>query len=72
MNLAYSELLVLSNWKREVSLFRDRWECGEACLEVKKKKTINKPMDTKAEGRGWDELEDWDWHIYNAMYKIDI
>ena len=39
---------------------------------LKKKKTINKPMDTKAGKGGWDELEDWDWHIYNAMYKIDI
>lgn len=28
-------------------------------------------MDTKAGKGGWDELEDWDWHIYNAMYKID-
>ena len=31
----------------------------------------NKRMDTK-EGRGqWDELGDWDWHIYTTMYKID-
>ena len=20
---------------------------------------------------GWDELGDWDWHIYTTMYKID-
>ena len=30
----------------------------------------NKCMDTKW---GWEELEDWDWHIYSidTMYKID-
>ena len=28
-------------------------------------------MVTKAGKGGWDELGDWDWHIYNAMYKID-
>ena len=22
-------------------------------------------------GRGWNELEHWDWHIYPMMYKID-
>ena len=21
--------------------------------------------------RGWDELGDWDWHIYMTTYKID-
>ena len=35
----------------------------------------NKRMDTKGEvGLGWwDELGDWDWHIYtiDTMYKID-
>ena len=32
----------------------------------------NKCMDTKGKG-GWDELGDWDWHIYtiDTMYKID-
>ena len=20
---------------------------------------------------GWDELGDWDWHIYTTMYKTD-
>ena len=30
----------------------------------------NKCMDTKGEGE-WDELGDWDWHIYTTMYKID-
>ena len=30
-------------------------------------------MDTKGEGGGWDELGDWDCHIYtiDTMYKID-
>ena len=23
------------------------------------------------EGDGWDELGDWDWHIYTTMYKRD-
>ena len=34
----------------------------------------NKCMDTRGESRRWgrwDELGDWDWHIYNNMYKID-
>ena len=36
----------------------------------------NKSMDTKGgkQGRGWwwwNELGDWDWHIYTNMYKID-
>ena len=31
----------------------------------------NKHMDTKGEKAGWDELGDWDWHIYTNMYKID-
>ena len=32
----------------------------------------NKHMDTKGERGGWwDELGDWDWHIYTNMYKID-
>ena len=33
----------------------------------------NKHMDTKGGGGGWDELGDWDWHIYtiDTMYKID-
>ena len=29
-----------------------------------------KSMGTKGEGGGWDELEDWDWHIYTNMFKI--
>ena len=37
---------------------------------------VNKHMDTKGgkQGEGWwwwDELGDWDWHIYTNMYKID-
>ena len=32
--------------------------------DVEKKLT-----DTKV--GGWDELGDWDWHIYTIMYKID-
>ena len=31
----------------------------------------NKSMDTKWGKGGWDELGDWDWHIYTNMYKID-
>ena len=36
----------------------------------------DKCMDTKEESRGGDgggglELEDWDWHVYTNMYKID-
>ena len=34
----------------------------------------NKCIDTKGErGGGWEELGDWDWHIYttDTMYKID-
>ena len=34
----------------------------------------NKHVDTKGDkGGAWDELGDWDWHIYttDTMYKID-
>ena len=33
----------------------------------------NKRMDTKGGVGGWDELGDWNWHIYtiDSMYKID-
>ena len=31
----------------------------------------NKSMDTKEESGQWDELGDWDWHVYTAVYKID-
>ena len=33
----------------------------------------NKHMDTKRARRGWDELGDWDRHIYtiDTMYKTD-
>ena len=33
----------------------------------------NKHMDTKGERGQWDELGDWDWHIYtiDTMYKIN-
>ena len=27
----------------------------------------NKGMDTKGEGDGWDELEEWDCHIYTLL-----
>ena len=30
-----------------------------------------KRMDTKGEEGMWDELGNWDWHIYTTMYKID-
>ena len=30
----------------------------------------NKYMDTKQERR-WDELGDWDRHIYPTMYKVN-
>ena len=74
MNLAYSELLVLSNWKHEVSLCRGKENVEMHVWRLRKKwmKTINKHMDTKAGKGGWDESGDWDWHIYNAMYKIDL
>lgn len=73
MNLAYSELLVLSNWKREVSLCRgkENVEMHVWRLKKKKMKTINKHMETKAGKGGWDESGDWDWHIYNSIYNID-
>ena len=28
----------------------------------------NKRMDTKEREGEWDELGDWDWHVYTAMY----
>ena len=33
----------------------------------------SKHMDTNVEKGDWDELRDWDWHIYtiDAGYKID-
>ena len=31
----------------------------------------NKLMDTKRGRWEWDELGDWDWHIYTTMYKTD-
>ena len=31
----------------------------------------NKCMDTKGGKGEWEELGDWDWHIYTNMYKID-
>ena len=33
----------------------------------------NKCMDIKGEREEWEELGDWDWHIYttDTMYKID-
>ena len=33
--------------------------------------TEKKSMDTKGGNGGWDELGDWDWHVYTNMYKID-
>ena len=30
-----------------------------------------KLMDIKGEGGGWDELGDWDWHIYTTTYKTE-
>ena len=30
----------------------------------------NKHMDTKGWKGEWDELSDWGWHIYTAMYKL--
>ena len=31
----------------------------------------NGRVDTgQGEGR-WDELRDWDWHVYTSMYYID-
>ena len=27
-------------------------------------------MDTKGD-RGWDELGDWDWHVYTTIHEID-
>ena len=38
----------------------------------------NKHMDTKGEKHQWvgggggdDELGDWDWHVYNDVYKME-
>ena len=34
----------------------------------------NKRMDNKGGkllGGWWEELRDWDWHVYIYMYKID-
>ena len=31
----------------------------------------NKHMGTKGQKDEWDELSDWGWHIYAAMYKLD-
>ena len=32
----------------------------------------SKHMDTKEESkRGWDELGNWDRHMYTTMYKVD-
>ena len=31
----------------------------------------NKLMDSKGGKDRWDELGDWDWHVYTTMYKID-
>ena len=33
----------------------------------------SKRMDTEEAEKGWDELGDWDWHIYtiDTAYKID-
>ena len=31
----------------------------------------NKHMDTKEGKEGWDELGNWDWHLYTTIYKLD-
>ena len=31
----------------------------------------NKHMDTKEGKGGWDELGDWDWHVYTTTDKTD-
>ena len=33
----------------------------------------SKHMDLKEAEKGWDELGDWDWHVYtiDTMYSID-
>ena len=31
----------------------------------------SKRVDTKWGKKGWDELGDWDWHIYTTMSKRD-
>ena len=42
-------------------------------LFLKKEMEYNsKHMDTKEESkRGWDELGNWDRHMYTTMYKVD-
>ena len=30
----------------------------------------SKLMDTEGKKEGWDELEDWDWHIHTTIYKV--
>ena len=31
----------------------------------------NKCVDTKEGKDEWNELGDWDWHIYTTLYKTD-
>ena len=52
---------ILEKWYRWTSL-----KCRNRDTNVE-----NKSMDTKGGSGGWDELGDWDWHIYTNMYKID-
>ena len=28
-------------------------------------------MDTQGEEEVWDDLGDWDWHVYTTVFKID-
>ena len=53
-------------WKLEKQY---RW----TCLQGRNKDTDveKKHMDSKGGKGEWDELGDWDWHIYTSMYKID-
>ena len=48
--------------------FGDRW-CRWSYLQSRNRDTDveNKRMDTKGEGRGWDELGDGDWYICTLL-----
>ena len=52
----------------------EKW-CRWSYLQSRNRDTDveKKYMDTKGEGEWWEELGDWDWHIYtiDTMYKID-
>ena len=59
---------------REGKVYGDKFLLEGVGFKIGLEDIENKRMDTKGErGVGWDELGDWDWHIYttDTMYKID-